>query len=140
MTGPDIAENALDPMDSHLGRRIHARRSTLNLSPETVAQSLAVSVEALARIEAGTARITPSQLQTLAHVLAVPISFFFESMPREMEPSFPGTPLADLGELGGGEDSRETLALLRAFQSIADERDRRLIMDLTLRLALPTTE
>ena len=134
MTGPDHAENALDPMDSHLGKRIRHRRTTLMLSAEAVAQSLTVSAETLARIEAGLFRVTPSQLQTLSHLLDVPVSYFFDAMPRELAPGFPGTPLADLAGFGG-EDVRETLDLLRAFQAIGDAHDRRRVMELALQLA-----
>lgn len=140
MTGPDNAENAVDPLDIHLGRRIRGRRTTIMLPLEALAQSLGVSPETLATIEAGRTRLNPTQLHRLSEVLQVPVSYFFEAMPRELAPDFPGTPAMD-SMAQTDETTRDALDLLRAFAAIGGAPERRRVVDLARSLAdIPENE
>ena len=139
MTDAVPAENAIDPIDANLGRRIRARRIGLILTAETLAKALAITPEQLDNMEKGSERVTPVQLYALSRRLDVPVSYFFDGMPRELDTGFPGTPFADLSPLGGdGEDMRETLDLLRAYRAITDDADRQRVHDLAHSLAEKT--
>lgn len=139
MTDAILAENAIDPIDANLGRRIRARRIALILNAETLAKALAITPEQLDGMEKGSERVTPVQLHALSRFLDVPVSYFFDGMPRELEMGFPGTPFADLGATDGdGEDMRETLDLLRAYLAITDDGDRQRVHDLAHSLAEKT--
>ncbi|MBR9970370.1 helix-turn-helix domain-containing protein [Magnetospirillum sulfuroxidans] len=139
MTDAIPAENAIDPIDANLGRRIRARRTVLMLSCENLAKALAIPPEQLHKMENGSERVTPVHLHALSRFLEVPVSYFFDGMPRELQSGFPGTPFADLGALGcTGEDMRETLDLLRAYMAIVDSGDRQRVHELAQTLAEKT--
>lgn len=134
MNEPGNVKKAPTPMDTHLGMRIQARRQSLNLSADSVAHALAVEGDMLALMEQGAYRLSACQLHRLAQLLDVPISYFFENAPRELEPDFPGSAVAE--SFAASDDfSAETLDLLRAFLAITDSATRKRITDLAQELA-----
>ncbi|MCA1908554.1 MAG: helix-turn-helix domain-containing protein [Magnetospirillum sp.] len=134
MIGSDNVEKAPNPLDTHLGMRIKARRQSLNLSAAGLAHALAVGEDVLALMERGIQRLSASQLHRLAQVLDVPISYFFESAPREHSPGFPGTAFAE-AFVTADDESAETLDLVRAFLAIDDAAARKRVTELALTLA-----
>jgi transcriptional regulator with XRE-family HTH domain len=128
-----------DPVDVHVGSRIRLRRILLGKSQEAVATQIGVSFQQLQKYESGANRVSASRLFDLAHILRVPISFFFEEMPQDLSPSEDsgiGT-LADFGE-GTSEhvmNNRMTLDLIRDFYRIEDPRQRRCVLDLIRAMA-----
>lgn len=129
-------ENGPDPMDAHLGRRIKARRTALGMSQAGLADGLGLSAEQMFQLENGQIRVNPGQLHALSQILDVPVRYFFDAMPRELDMDFPGTPALPLPPtLAQGEYGREMLKLLQAYQAIPSSSDRRWVMHLAVYLA-----
>jgi len=60
-----------------IGAAVKRRRRELSWSQEMLANSLNVSYQQVQRYESGTDRISVEKLQTIAHILSVPICYFF---------------------------------------------------------------
>lgn len=71
-----------NPIDRHVGNRVRMRRLMLSLSQTTLADALGITFQQVQKYEKGTNRISASRLQHVAHVLQVPIPFFFEDAPH----------------------------------------------------------
>lgn len=65
-------------VDRIVGGRLRLRRKTLMLHVRDVAEAAGVPVGQLEKFEKGAARISASNLYSLARALNVPASFFFE--------------------------------------------------------------
>jgi transcriptional regulator with XRE-family HTH domain len=79
------------------------------------------------KYESGANRVSASRLFHIAESLDVPVSFFFDDMPREGG-------LAEAPK-AAFEPDRELLELTRNYRSIADTEVRRGIYELVKRLA-----
>ncbi len=129
-----LTKKSPSPVDRHVGSRVRLRRITAGMSQEKLGDALGVTFQQIQKYEKGTNRISASRMQSIARVLSVPVSFFFEGAPSET-----GLPLAaGFGE-GGQSDyaadifaTPEGVALARAFASIEDARVRRRVVDLVL--------
>ncbi len=66
-----------DPMDSHIGGRLKARRVVSNLSQERLADQMGVSFQQLHKYETGLNRISSSMLFRAAKALNVGVEYFF---------------------------------------------------------------
>jgi len=128
-----------DPVDVHVGARARARRILLGKSQEAVATLLGISFQQLQKYENGVNRISASRLYDLAHILRVPINFFFDEMPETVRP-FACPPKAggkSAVKIDGGDAAtpewfgdRATLDLVREFRRIGSSKQRDCIIDL----------
>src|SRR5262245_8084214 len=73
-----------DPVDVHVGSRVRLRRTLLGLSQERLGEAVGLTFQQIQKYERGANRIGASRMYDLAHVLDVPVSFFFEDMPEEV--------------------------------------------------------
>jgi transcriptional regulator with XRE-family HTH domain len=119
-----------NPIDKHVGSRVRMRRMMLGMSQTNLADAFGLTFQQVQKYEKGTNRISASRLQQTAHVLQVPVEFFFEGAP-----SVPGAPrtkgtlpmpdyAADFLATSDG------LALTKAFIKIKNKNLRRRIVDL----------
>ncbi len=60
-----------------IGRAIKLRRMALGMSQENLAERLDVTYQQIQRYENGTNKLNVENIQTLAEVLEVPVTFFF---------------------------------------------------------------
>lgn len=67
-------------LEYSIGRRLRDRRRLLNLSQTEVALACGVTFQQIQKYEAGMVAISASRLWTLARVLEVPISHFFDGL------------------------------------------------------------
>jgi transcriptional regulator with XRE-family HTH domain len=97
--------------DREVGRRIRLRRQELGVSQTKLGDALKVSFQQVQKYEKGINRVSAGRLQQIAHVLQVPIMFFYD----------------DLGK-GGSEISTllESAYALRILKSFSKIRDRNL--------------
>jgi transcriptional regulator with XRE-family HTH domain len=111
-------------VDSHVGGRLRERRILLGLSQTRLGESLGLSFQQIQKYERGIDRISVGRLVHLAHVLEVPITYFFEDL---VEPRFDegsDSPIRlNLSPSTGeqAEDTmskRETLELVRTYYQI----------------------
>src|SRR5580692_6117748 len=70
-----------NPTDKHVGARIRMRRLMLGMSQTTLAQGLDLTFQQIQKYEKGVNRVGASRLQQIAHILRVPVEFFFEGAP-----------------------------------------------------------
>jgi transcriptional regulator with XRE-family HTH domain len=136
------------PVDVHVGSRIRLRRKMLGLSQTQLGSALGVTFQQLQKYEWGENRVAASRLFELAHVLDVPIAFFFDgqfdtssSLAYE-DFGLPAPPPTEVGEAlpAGALDRRETLELIRAYQGIADPARRKMLLDLIRSLRTTNTD
>ena len=59
------------PVDSHVGRRLRARRRLLGLTQEKLAQAVNIRFQQIQKYESGANRISASRLWSLAKALQV---------------------------------------------------------------------
>lgn len=68
--------------DVHVGRRMRMRRLMMQMSQEVFAAELGVTFQQVQKYEKGVNRVSASRLQQAAHILQVPVQFFFEGQPK----------------------------------------------------------
>ena len=132
-----ITKKAPNPTDKHVGSRVRMRRMMLQMSQEKLGDALGLTFQQVQKYEKGTNRIGASRLQQIAHILQVPVEFFFEGAP-----SVPGGPrtegMAEAPSPAYVSDFLATsdgLALTKAFTRISDSKLRRRIVDLVEQIA-----
>lgn len=116
------------PVDSHVGRRLRARRRLLGLTQEKLAQAVNIRFQQIQKYESGANRISASRLWSLAKALKVNVSYFFEGMnghepafEYNIEYGFSEAPSADLL------DEKETIDLVRYYYQLNEEPRKRLL-------------
>jgi transcriptional regulator with XRE-family HTH domain len=137
------------PIDVHVGARMRLRRTLMGMSQERLGNALGLTFQQVQKYERGVNRVSASRLYDLAHVLDVPISFFFDDMPEAVYGGTPGGYTArraagfaetqDGFGAGHGQDDalnrRETLELVRAYYRITDPAVSKRIFELVKSLA-----
>ncbi|HEV3079897.1 MAG TPA: helix-turn-helix transcriptional regulator [Gemmataceae bacterium] len=119
-----------NPTDRHVGARVRMRRMMLGMSQTTLAEGLGLTFQQVQKYEKGTNRIGASRLQQIAHVLQVPVSFFFEGLPLPSDASSEeGTFIDDFLATSDG------LSLTKYFMRIKDPKLRHCIVDLVEQIA-----
>ena len=130
-----MAKKVPNPIDRHVGGRVRMRRMMLGMSQGKLGDALGLTFQQVQKYEKGTNRISASRLQQSAHVLQVPVTFFFEGAPHQ-----PGQPKR-LGEAPSPAyvseflATRDGLALTKAFMRIKEPKLRRGIVDLVKEIA-----
>lgn len=105
-------------VDIHVGRRVRQRRWMLGLSQQRLADLIGVKFQQVQKYETGENRTSASRLWDIAHVLEVPVAFFFEGLEgydrdaRETR----GDVLTD----------QEAVELVRTYYAIPEAQRRRL--------------
>jgi transcriptional regulator with XRE-family HTH domain len=115
-----------DPMDKHVGARLKIRRLMLKMSQEKLGERLGVSSQQVKKYENGTNRMGSSRLQQLAAVLQIPVTFFFENAPGELNTAKTHSPTYLFDFVA----SPDGLALIRAFMRLKNSGMRRAIVQL----------
>lgn len=123
-------------MDVHVGQRIRLRRMVLGLSQEKLAEGLGLTFQQVQKYEKGVNRVGASRLFDLARVLEVPVAYFFDGL-LPPAPAFPAPSHVDVPTVPSSDPGlkRETLELIRAYNSIRDPIVRRRVYDLARTLA-----
>jgi transcriptional regulator with XRE-family HTH domain len=106
----------------------------LSMSQEKLGDALGLTFQQVQKYEKGTNRIGASRLQQIAHILQVPVSFFFEGAPHSaghggMSEAPSPAYVADFLATSDG------LSLTKAFMRIKSSKLRRRIVDLVEQIA-----
>ena len=131
-----MAKKAPNPTDRHVGARVRMRRMMLSMSQEKLGDALGLTFQQVQKYEKGANRIGASRLQAIAHILQVPVSFFFEGAPA-VAGLLPGG-MAEAPSPAYISDFLATsdgLSLTKAFMRIKDAKLRRRIVDLVEQIA-----
>ena len=126
------------PVDIHAGARLRQRRLALSMTLSKLGATTGLTYQQVQKYERGTSRMGSSRLFQFAKALDVPVSYFFDDMPANARRAGSGrgrrTPLGDaLSPFVDGKDplaDRETVELMRAYESIRDGRVRKLVYNL----------
>ena len=108
-------------VDVHVGKRIRHRRWMNGTTQQQLAEAVGIKFQQIQKYETGMNRVSASRLWDIAHVLGVPVSFFFEGLDvdSQIKPKvgdLPGDILTD----------KEALELLRSYYAIPENQRRRL--------------
>lgn len=76
-----MSKNSSNPIDKYVGSRVQMRWMMLGISQENLGDALGLTFQQVQKYEKGANRIGASQLQHIAHILQVPVTFFFEGTP-----------------------------------------------------------
>jgi transcriptional regulator with XRE-family HTH domain len=111
------------------------RRLMLDMTQEKLGHALGLTFQQVQKYEKGTNRIGASRLQHIAHLLQVPVSFFFDGAP-----TLPGAPAATGAAPSPSYVSdflatSDGLALTKAFMRIKKPKLRRHIVHLVQDIA-----
>ena len=117
-------------IDRLVGARVRLRRQALGMSQTELAQAIDLTFQQVQKYEQGKNRIGAGRLASIADVLRVPVSFFFEDLPA---PEAPAAVEADAVAAALGE--RGAVQLVRAYAAIPDRRVRQRLLDLARALA-----
>jgi transcriptional regulator with XRE-family HTH domain len=126
-----------NPIDTHVGSRVRLRRMLLGMSQEKLGEHLGLTFQQVQKYEKGVNRIGASRLFDLAHVLGVPVQFFYDDAPAGSGDATVAHGFAERTESYVVEflSGREGLELNKAFVRISDPRVRRSIVELVRALA-----
>ncbi|MDA0781565.1 MAG: helix-turn-helix transcriptional regulator [Rickettsiales bacterium] len=123
------------PVDIHVGKRLRARRTILGMSQEDIGDSVGITFQQVQKYERGLNRIGSSRLYEFSCLLGVGISYFFEDLDESN--SRKNSSLADGDFLFEHEkfNNKELMALVKAYQSIADIKLRKKVLSLVKAIA-----
>ena len=116
------------PVDVHVGARLRFKRKLLGLSQTALGNALGLTFQQIQKYENGANRVSASRLYQAASILEVPITFFFEDMPSEING---GKTLASDAPVIDG----QTIKFLRSYLSVPDDKIRTGIRALVKELA-----
>lgn len=133
------------PVDIHVGKKLRERRVMLNMSQHKLADEVDITFQQVQKYERGLNRVSASRLFEFATILSVPITYFYENLgsaanaiglsDNEQE-GFEG-PNEDVDE----NDMKylikqpESARLLKYYYSIKDEKLRKELYNMILRMA-----
>jgi transcriptional regulator with XRE-family HTH domain len=119
---------APDPIDVTIGSRLRLRRLAMGFSQETLGRALGITFQQIQKYERGTNRIFASRLFHLAHVLRVPVAYFFQGLTADSGAEN-SPPAADLSEQSVSDllNRNDSLKLIQAYNRISDPGVRRQI-------------
>src|SRR3954470_9132617 len=117
-----------DPTDKHVGNRVRMRRMMLGMSQEKLGDALDLTFQQVQKYEKGANRISASRLQQAAHILQVPVSFFFEGGPATNGKSTGQQSAPSTAYVNAFLGSADGFAIVKAFTTVKDAKLRRSIV------------
>jgi transcriptional regulator with XRE-family HTH domain len=123
-----MAKTVFHPTDIHVGNRVRMRRKMLGMSQEKLGGALGVTFQQVQKYEKGRNRISASRLQQIAHILQVPMPFFFEGGPNAVGRPRRGEEAPSPSYISKFLATTDGLALVKGFTAIQDAKLRRKIV------------
>lgn len=141
-----MADNP-DPIDIHVGQRVRLRRNLLGMSQQKLGDAVGLTFQQIQKYERGANRMGASRLYQFSRILDVPVSFFFEDIPTELETTYhvqpdgmSDMPQADFEAAVDRLTERTTISLVQAFYAIEDAHVRRKILELVRAMGFGETD
>lgn len=116
-----------NPVDIEVGARIRARRRILGMSQGKLAEAVGVTFQQVQKYEKGANRVGASRLQSVANILAVPVSYFFSDQSSGTEDGITPNPENQITAFLA---TKEGIDLNRAFALISSPRVRKRVVGL----------
>lgn len=123
------------PTDKHVGSRVRMRRLMLGMSQEKLGDALGVTFQQVQKYEKGVNRISASRLQQIAHILQVPVTFFFEGGPATNDKPTGQQSAPSPSYVSAFLATADGIALVKAFIALKDAKLRRSIVLLAKEIA-----
>jgi transcriptional regulator with XRE-family HTH domain len=114
------------PNDVLVGANLRLHRNACRMAQTEMAEHLGITFQQVQKYEKGTNRLSAGKLLTIAHILNVPITAFFEGAKRGNAHA-----VAHIQLLG----KRDAFRLLEAFSKIENQRLRSVIVGLVVNLS-----
>lgn len=132
-----VPKKQANPIDAQVGNRVRLRRMLVGMSQEKLGELLGLTFQQVQKYEKGVNRIGAGRLYQVAHILGVPIGYFYEDVVDEppagaMTVNDHATTTAPVMEFLS---SGEGLQLALAFMRIKEARVRKRVIDLVKSLA-----
>jgi transcriptional regulator with XRE-family HTH domain len=124
-----------NPTDKHVGARIRMRRLMLGMSQTALADGLDLTFQQIQKYEKGVNRVGASRVQQIAHILRVPVEFFFEGGPNVSGAKADPADAPSLAHVSEFLATPNGLALVAGFVKIRSAKLRRAIVELVSYLA-----
>jgi transcriptional regulator with XRE-family HTH domain len=131
-----VPKKQASPIDVQVGTRVRLRRMLIGMSQEKLGEMLGLTFQQVQKYEKGVNRIGAGRLFQVAHILGVPIDYFYEGvngmtgdMPGFTEPGGASPPVMEFLSSGEG------LQLSLAFMKIRDPKVRKRVLDLVKSLS-----
>ena len=109
-------------VDRHVGARVRERRIMLGLTQQQLADLIGVTYQQAHKYERAINRVSAGRLFEIAHVLSVPVSYFFDGLQQDTD-------------RGVTPRERMCLELARNFAQIPNERHQEALSQLARVLA-----
>jgi transcriptional regulator with XRE-family HTH domain len=117
-------------VDKLVGNRIRMRRMMLGLSQTDVGEQLKLSFQQIQKYEKGINRVGAGRLQHIAHILKVPVPFFFEDLLPNQPAGAAAKGTAPTSDINGFMTTRDGLVLAKSFMRIKSMKLRRHLVQL----------
>jgi transcriptional regulator with XRE-family HTH domain len=131
-----VPKKQASPIDVQVGTRVRLRRMLIGMSQEKLGEMLGLTFQQVQKYEKGVNRIGAGRLFQVAHILGVPIDYFYEGVngvsegaPGFAEPGAGSPPVMEFLSSGEG------LQLSLAFMKIKDPKVRKRVLDLVKSLS-----
>lgn len=130
-----VPKKQANPIDAQVGNRVRLRRMLVGMSQEKLGEMLGLTFQQVQKYEKGVNRIGAGRLYQVAHILSVPISYFYEDVADRQADNLAvandrGTPPV-MEFLSSGEG----LQLALAFMRIKEQKVRKRVIDLVKSIA-----
>jgi transcriptional regulator with XRE-family HTH domain len=119
---PRRSSSRTQDIDRYVGARIRERRIMLGLTQQQLADLIGVTYQQAHKYERGINRVSAGRLFEIAHVLSVPVNYFFDGLDEDHERSI-------------SPRERMCLELARNFAQIPNERHQEALSQLARVLA-----
>jgi transcriptional regulator with XRE-family HTH domain len=132
-----VPKKQANPIDAMVGNRVRLRRMLIGMSQEKLGELLGLTFQQVQKYEKGVNRIGAGRLYQVAHILGVPIGYFYEGVADQAPAAMPATPNNHQAAPPVMEflSSGEGLQLTLAFMRIKEPKIRRRVIDLVKSLA-----
>ena len=122
-------------VDAHVGGRIRTRRALLGMSQKDLGAKVALTFQQIQKYERGANRVGSGRLYEFSKILGVPIAYFFDEMPAQLQSIAEKGSKKGKGIPAGAPDAeimdrRDTLELVRTFHGISDTLVRQRFLEL----------
>ncbi|MDR0968272.1 MAG: helix-turn-helix domain-containing protein [Holosporaceae bacterium] len=114
-------------LDTHIGNRVKSRRSFLGISQEKLGNYLGITFQQIQKYEKGVNRISASSLFSIARVLGVDLSYFFDGYREDPAHILDGRSAIYEAD---ATTKKETADLLRSYYKIEDPSVRKKVIEL----------
>lgn len=130
-----VPKKQANPIDAQVGNRVRLRRMLVGISQEKLGEMLGLTFQQVQKYEKGVNRIGAGRLYQVAHILGVPIGYFYEDVVDQKPADAPPANNHATPPVVEFLSSGEGLQLALAFMRIKELKVRKRVIDLVKSIA-----